>query len=192
MHLTKRRRLSFRIGIAYSEALARVPERWLPPLLLFSLSLSLSLSSFFCLWIFPRTNETATRHWRSIISAIRGWHKVVEEDVSGFLARKEDPLLSYRSSILFVSPIPMQETVSNSANKASPSPRFPNLLYLLYSVYPYCCSCSLGFIMSNDIRQWNVIAGNFEFSAREKLRTFFFDHEKQGISIENTLLIQTI
>lgn len=46
--------------------------------------------------------------------------------------------------------------------------------------------------MSNDIRQWNVIAGNFEFSAREKLRTFFFDHEKQGISIENTLLIQTI
>lgn len=67
-------------------------------------------------------------------------------------------LVSYRSSILFVSPIPMQETVSNSANKGSPSPPFPNPLYPLCPVYS-CCSCCLGFIMSNDIRQYDVIAG---------------------------------
>lgn len=132
-------------GIAYSEALARV--RWVPSL--FFPFFFFSISFFFCLE-FSLERATLTfhhlRHPR--------WHKVIEEDVSGFLARK-DPLLllSYRSSILFVSPIPMQETVSNSANKASPSPRFPNLLYPLYSVYSYCCSCSLGFIMSNDIRQ---------------------------------------
>lgn len=142
MHLTKRRRLSFRM-VLLIQKLWRVYDGFLP---------SFSPSSFFLSLSFSASNFPSNErngHATLTFHHLRHprWHKVVEEDVSGFLARK-DPLLllSYRSSILFVSPIPMQETVSNSANKASPSPRFPNLLYPLYSVYSYCCSCSLGLL----------------------------------------------
>lgn len=127
MHLTKRRRLSFRM-VLLIQKLWRVYDGFLP---------SFSPSSFFPSLSFSASNFPSNErngHATLTFHHLRHprWHKVVEEDVSGFLARK-DPLLllSYRSSILFVSPIPMQETVSNSANKASPSPRFPSLSIIL-------------------------------------------------------------
>lgn len=95
MHLTKRRRLSFRM-VLLIQKLWRVYQNdgfrpSFSPSSFFFLPLSFSVANF------PSNerNDHATltfhhlRHPR--------WHKVVEEDVSGFLARK-DPLLllSYR------------------------------------------------------------------------------------------------